>query len=264
MTSLDGLGTMSRAEKGFATLVLVAFVVVWAVGFETTTRQSVSFVALGLGSTCLLALFAEWSAGRSSTAGRTWFVRVYFAALGFVALVAVHSLSVPGWDPLLLGFVAPALLVMLAIWFVVVLLGLVQARLDGRWRDTWREQRVRWCVPPVLVVGLVVVAWFGVPLRVRFELSRSELDALAEHARHERALVDAELEAWQPGEVHFVGTYPVTRIETFDGGVRFLVARAGFVDAFGFAYSERGVPPNLSGDEYERLAGEWYVWRWIF
>jgi hypothetical protein len=59
----------------------------------------------------------------------------------------------------------------------------------------------------------------------------------------------------------WVGLYPIRDVSTFDGGFRFIVRWAGFLDPGGFAYSENGYPPgNEKCDSYRRLHENWYIW----
>lgn len=61
-------------------------------------------------------------------------------------------------------------------------------------------------------------------------------------------------------DVGRVGLFPVRSVESFGGGVRFLVNEC-MVDMCGFAYSSEGRPPNLGGeDSYYHLEGGWFLW----
>jgi hypothetical protein len=59
--------------------------------------------------------------------------------------------------------------------------------------------------------------------------------------------------------------YHATRIETFPGGVRYIVGPYGFMDSWGFAYSSNGVAA-LPGDSgpYKPIGNNWYIWTWHF
>jgi hypothetical protein len=57
-----------------------------------------------------------------------------------------------------------------------------------------------------------------------------------------------------------VGLFPITRVERFKGGMRFIVGEGGFLDEGGFAYSPKGMPPRLGEDHYSHLEGPWYIW----
>lgn len=92
----------------------------------------------------------------------------------------------------------------------------------------------------------------GVPLRLGFFASLSSMDCLAENARMDPASVQDESR---------VGLYPIKKLETFDGGLRFLVSGAGVFESGGFAYSENGLPRvQEERDYYSHYHGNWYIW----
>ena len=113
-------------------------------------------------------------------------------------------------------------------------------------RPAWR----RWIIPPIVVVITAGLLMTSAPLLVRFNLSQSEMDQLARARQSEVEILD----------VGRVGLFPVRSVESFDGGVRFLVNEC-MVDMCGFAYSSEGRPPNLGGeDSYYHLEGGWFLW----
>jgi hypothetical protein len=112
--------------------------------------------------------------------------------------------------------------------------------------DAWR----RWAAP--LAVALVTAALLAtsVPLLVRFNLSQGEMDQLAHNAVSGVGVKGTDS----------VGLFPIERVETFQGGVRFIVNDC-MADTCGFAYSPERRPPNLGGeDSYLYLEGGWYLW----
>lgn len=256
---------MPKTQKWIAGGALATWIVALASGLATPARQALTFGAAGIGAACGLALFAWWSAGCASTRGQSWFLRVYFATWGVVAVLALHSLSLPGLDFVTLILVLPGLALLFGLWLIAVLAVLAPAALRGQLREVVSQRRSAWSVPPCVVAGLALAAVTDAPLHVRFALGRAEFAAMVERARIERALVDAEVAAWKPNEWHFVGTYPIESIETYDGGVRFLVEGTGFVDDYGFAYHEQSRPPELDGwDSYAHLVGSWWAWKRSF
>lgn len=113
-------------------------------------------------------------------------------------------------------------------------------------RQAWR----RWIVPPIVVLITAGLLLTSAPLLVRFNLSQSEMDQLARASQSGVEMLD----------VRRVGLFPVRNVESFDGGVRFLVNEC-MVDMCGFAYSSEGRPPNLGGeDSYYHLEGGWFLW----
>lgn len=112
--------------------------------------------------------------------------------------------------------------------------------------DAWRH----WAAP--LAVALVTAALLAtsVPLLVRFNLSQGEMNQLARDAASGVVVEGTDS----------VGLFPIKRVETFQGGVRFIVNEC-MADTCGFAYSPKGPPPNLGGeDSYLHLEGSWYLW----
>ncbi|GMU23402.1 MAG: hypothetical protein AMXMBFR13_34800 [Phycisphaerae bacterium] len=60
----------------------------------------------------------------------------------------------------------------------------------------------------------------------------------------------------------WIGVYPAYQIQTYPGGVRFLVRLSGFIDRCGWAYSSSASPPDLGGEDiYTRWSGGWFYWR---
>lgn len=113
-------------------------------------------------------------------------------------------------------------------------------------RQAWR----RWIVPPIVVMITVGLLMTSAPLLVRFNLSQNEMDQLARASESGVEILD----------VGRVGLFTVRSVESFDGGVRFLVNEC-MVDMCGFAYSSEGRPPNLGGeDSYYHLEGGWFLW----
>lgn len=113
-----------------------------------------------------------------------------------------------------------------------------------------KERWASWLFAPVVVVVSAVAIQLDGPLLVRFRLSEPAMTRFTEQARGEPA----------PTSPTRVGLWEVGRVETFDGGVRFTVAGAGFIDDDGFAYSPAGRPPTRGDDSYQHLDGPWYLW----
>jgi hypothetical protein len=103
---------------------------------------------------------------------------------------------------------------------------------------------------PILVAGVVVLAWSDLPLRARFETSKAELTDLA----HNRA-------RWPDSDDDDVmaGAYRVQSVREVGGGIRLYVGRAYVFDAWGFALLLDGAPLKEESARYEHLEGNWYV-----
>ena len=94
----------------------------------------------------------------------------------------------------------------------------------------------------MLLTGTAVVA--------RFYVSRPLMDSYAEAFLDEKA---------DPTPL-LIGTYPVKDVQEIEGGMRFLVTGAEFLDEYGFAYSPEGRPERVGEDNYFHLRGPWYLW----
>jgi len=131
-------------------------------------------------------------------------------------------------------------------WLVRVSVRLGPRRLPKRWRHV--------AVVPVVGLAVAILAATSGPFRVRFALSRQSMDAFA----HQVA-VAPKGSTWAPRQV---GLWHASTIERLPhGGMRYLVGHC-VLDECGFAYSPRGYPPNLGGEDiYTHLDGPWYFWR---
>ncbi|MEZ5282505.1 MAG: hypothetical protein R2770_18760 [Acidimicrobiales bacterium] len=122
--------------------------------------------------------------------------------------------------------------------------------------NTPRQQAWRWGIAPAMVIASATLAVSDVPLRVRFELNRSDFDEIVEG-----------LEPAAPLELpDRVGTYEIT------GGFRsganvILYERNGgtLLNDGGFAYLPHGPDDSLENDDFESpkfwsLGGGWYAW----
>ena len=167
-------------------------------------------------------------------------------ALATVAVLTWYSVSVPGYYFLLLMFLFYGWLLVGGTWLVLTIMSI----------DTARSRALR---SPWLIGGVALVlptasalAWDW-PLHVRFQLSRSALDGITA----EMAAPDAP----QMIERRSIGLFDAESLERFDGGYRFLVRDAGFIDPGGLAYSPNGEPPNIGGeDRYYPFNGPWWIW----
>lgn len=186
-----------------------------------------------------------------------WFARLLLrppgwplqSCLTLLALLALFSVSTPG------GYFLVDLLAYfgLAVLGFVWLMRLVLAIAAAVYYRHALARAWRWALVPVAIAVVIVLVRARVPLRLRFELSHGALDRLA------AGVVSGTVD---PNDVvgHWVGTYPVERVERLPGGMRFIVRDTGFLYAGGFAYSPGQAPTVVGEDRYHHIAGPWYEW----
>lgn len=163
------------------------------------------------------------------------------------ALITLWAFSLPGGPSM--SFFVMLMLAWLALgaYWVIRLIGAAFAGGLGSIRSQW----IWWVAPAVLVVITASLLVTSAPLLVRFNMSQSSMERFAQE-------VIGSSRVPKPDRV---GLFPVTRVQRFEGGMRFLVKGGGFLDPSGFAYSPDGRPPNLGGeDNYVHLEGPWYLW----
>ena len=166
----------------------------------------------------------------------------WIGLFGALVCATFYAVSVPGWYfEWTLAVVSAWILVGVG-WLVSV-----AARVLRR-----RRLEPADAVVPALVVVVGALVLLDAPLHSRYRLSRSAMDAAAKRViAHPR----------QARTIHRIGFWPTGRVEKIPGGMRFTVSGAGFVDAAGFAYSPKGEPANVGGeDSYTHLDGPWYLW----
>ena len=173
------------------------------------------------------------------------------------AVLTIAAASVPGFS-ISSALIADALWAFLALGWVGAILASRQRRnVGGGRRVPWSRANA----PAVLLLTAVVVA-SGLPLNVRFGLSRSAFEQLPERGLSYDVGASA-------------GLYEVCCFERTDFGYQFGVSEGPNV-VWGFAFSPDGVPPgpdvdsggltNLQeGDNaYRHLDGPWYIWEFLF
>lgn len=175
----------------------------------------------------------------------------YSIAFVCLALLLFYQ-SLPGGRSTFLMLLFPFLLLGIAIglaWFIklliAVLLTLIRPTELIRRRDT-----VRWLGVPAIVAVAILCTYLKLPLYATFFLSLSDMNRVAQQTAG-RATAPT---------VSRVGLYGVKKIEGFPGGMRFVVAGAGYINREGFAFSPNGVPPRIGDDYYVHFYGPWYLW----
>lgn len=139
---------------------------------------------------------------------------------------------------------------LLACWMVLGLYWLFRVAAAPLAGGSLREGWGWWFAAPAIVVVTAGLLLSSAPLRLRIALSMDDMNRFATSVMQD------------PSGPHpnRVGSFPIGRVEDFDGGMRFLVRGTGFLDPFGFAYSPAGKPPRLGEDSYWHLDGPWYLW----
>jgi hypothetical protein len=114
----------------------------------------------------------------------------------------------------------------------------------------------RLAIAPVIVLLVAAAVVANLPLRARFELSRS---AFVE-------VVATAASTCDQGRSIRVGTYDDLSCQSYRGGVRFDDPHGSdLLTVAGFAYLPRGVPedwqaPDLESPSFVSLGGGWYSW----
>lgn len=127
-------------------------------------------------------------------------------------------------------------------------------------RATRRDAR-RWWIAPSLVIAAVVLATSSVPLKLRFDLARSEFDSIVEDLPPAGSLDD-----WAPLDVpDRVGSYDITFGYQVGNNVVLYEEHGSLFNNAGFAYLPDGPDDRLSSGSFEAprfrsLGGDWYAW----
>jgi hypothetical protein len=140
-------------------------------------------------------------------------------------------------------------------WIGLLVISLVAMVVTGFKRRTAIPQ-LKHVVVFLALAGTAMLIRATGPMKGRFFISLHAMNRLVERAKSEPASICDE---------NWVGLYPVTEVSAYEGGVRFLMRGAGFLDPGGFAYSENGLPPGTEGkDHYHHLRGNWYIWSHLY
>lgn len=113
-------------------------------------------------------------------------------------------------------------------------------------------------VAPAGAIVLVALLFANVPLRVRWQSSRSDF----QHALTE---VQADPGSWSGWHPRQVGRYTMTTARVVGDGVIFYEKTGSFLDDAGFAYLPDGPSDTLANGSFENpqwlaLGGHWYAW----
>lgn len=171
---------------------------------------------------------------------------IYFHLL-VVIFGVVHVLLDASLDPIGLFFLVPVWLVLGLIWSVR-LLGRTWALWScGKLRMFWGYRPIAQCLAPILVLTIAALAWLDIPFRVRFELSRSSLDALADDAVAQRQLDT-------PRRCRL---FWVSRVERRGSEAVLVIGRGWWMDECVLIRDESSETPNIRRHTMQRLGQRW-------
>ncbi|MBI5863031.1 MAG: hypothetical protein HZB38_00690 [Planctomycetes bacterium] len=110
----------------------------------------------------------------------------------------------------------------------------------------------RWVALPVIFASAALICAFNVPELTAFWLSKSAME------RHARVCLNNPTTA--PATPSWLGVFPIKRVETFHGGVRFFVAETGFLSEHGYEYLPQDNSAAEKTHQGEKIAENWYRW----
>lgn len=176
------------------------------------------------------------------------------AAMLVTAIGLLDAASAPGC--FIFEFLGFALLgiVLAGVWLVRLLLALRRNQRTRWWRRTWW----RWAAGPAILVAVLVLLETQIPVRIRFELSRNQLNGVAQAAL---ASKPAQPIVWWSTPIQHAGAFNVALFDvTPDGAVFYRVPGTEFMrSCSGFIYSPHAAPWDPQGS-VESLGGPWYIW----
>lgn len=187
-----------------------------------------------------MAAYWFFPPGRRST----WFPLI-------LAIIAIISNAIPeGFFPAMI-LIIYGWLACLGWWLSRLIIWSVASLATGFAYQT-RRMALRWLITPGIFAAMCISLILRLPLYASFFVSLPSMNQTAQQCM---TITGA------PPSISRIGIYPVSKLETFAGGMRFIVTGSGFFDAGGFAYSQNGPPPRIGEDYYRHLWGPWYEWR---
>ncbi len=172
-------------------------------------------------------------------------------AIGAAGLL--WSASYP-YGSMLLGIVfAWWILACAAVWLVRLI-----AYVAGRKQPSGRPWP--FLIAPVGGILVLAIGLTSLPLHARWTASRGAFDA-----RADALVVQAERADADPGDILLrddrVALYTVDFAHVDEhGNAFFSIAGSGFIDRGGFARFADEPPADTTGDRFEHLGGDWYLW----
>lgn len=111
---------------------------------------------------------------------------------------------------------------------------------------------------PVLLIITFIMVWYGLPEKLAFSASKSELATAAEQAIRSSSA--------QTGSIHrWIGVYCITEIERIESGAILHLDGASSISfRFSLGYFPNKSPEDIRGDwlECEHYTGPWYVMKY--
>jgi NADH:ubiquinone oxidoreductase subunit 6 (subunit J) len=111
---------------------------------------------------------------------------------------------------------------------------------------------------PVLLIFTFIFAWYGLPEKLAFSASKSELATAAEQAIRSSSAQTGSTQRW-------IGVYYITKTERIESGaILHLNGASSMSFRFSLGYFPDKSPKDIRGDwlEYEHYAGPWYVMKY--
>ena len=168
-------------------------------------------------------------------------VGVALAAL-FVFTFWVYSPPAPellGWFLVLAGWALVG-----AIWLAWLVWTAIQ--------EGGLEVRPAIFVVPVLILVTAFLVLTDVPMEARFKISEPSMTNAAEYMIEHPKSADNRSR---------VGSYKAYSVEAEDGVVQFTVPDLGFLESYGFVYSQRGeLPEAIATQTIKKMNDHWWAW----
>lgn len=144
-------------------------------------------------------------------------------------------------------------------WLVRFGIFIFTIRHHGRFHRSFKMEWRPWVAEPLIAAITLSLVFFEVPLRLRFAISRNDLNRLSQ-----QALISGPSPLtpnWSFFRVQKAGAFNVMVVQvTSDGEVDFRVPGTEFFRSYsGFSYRPTGNPSDPEGS-FEPLGGPWYVW----
>ena len=181
----------------------------------------------------------------------------YAAGIGWFVFCA-YAFSDAGINVLFIILAVHITGIWLAHWLFRLMRFLRLTRKHPDTRENLKHQLLPWCIEPLVLIVVGVLAGSGVLADMRFAASLHSMNAYAGKVR--RGEVNLNFEWFHP--TRDIGLYSTSLTELLeDGTVRFITSSAGLMDRAGFAHSPNSEPMRQGEDSYTHLYGKWWIWR---
>lgn len=184
--------------------------------------------------------------------------RLLEIATAIASLLMLYALTAPRICIIAILLFIPLLLGCALLWVMHLMIAAIVRLVRKDSLSGLAKQWRRYLVVPAIIALILLLGWLDIPDRLRFKLSQSAMDRLAQQ-------VMADPNTAYPDQ--WVGLYYAQDIEALPNGVRFLISDGCGWDVLGFAYGRDG-EPMVVGDEdddyYEEYNGDWYLWMYYW